>query len=219
MSVLTLASIVLALVGVLMCLLGVRRLFRRQPFSAIKLELGGLLVLLLAALMFVLASNIYMYQRLVYEAPIAEIEFNQLGPQQFTATLLRGETQQQYVMQGDEWQLDAQMLLWHGFATVIGLDAQYRLHRLSGRYIEIADEQEKVRSVYALSDAADVDLWSLANQNRTLIEWLVDASYGSAVYLPMTDKARYQISIGRSGLVARPTNLAAKQAVSRWIGL
>jgi hypothetical protein len=160
-----------------------------------------------------------MYDQLVYEAPVAEIEFVRTSPQHFTATLRHGDQEQQYEMQGDEWQLDAQMLLWHGFASVLGLEPQYRLHRLSGRYSEVADEQEKARSVYALSDKADVDLWLLANQNQKLTGWLLDASYGSAVYLPMSDKARYQISISRTGLVARPTNAPAKQAVTRWIGL
>ena len=47
----------------------------------------------------------------------------------------------------------------------------------------------------------------------------LDAAYGSAVYLPMSDAARYQVSISRTGLVARPMNDSAREAVSRWIGL
>jgi len=48
---------------------------------------------------------------------------------------------------------------------------------------------------------------------------LVDAMYGSAVFLPMTNQAKYVISISRNGLIARPANAEAKKAVSRWIGL
>lgn len=219
MSTLTLVSIALALCGALLCFIGIRRLLRRRPLSALKFEFLGLVLLLIAGFSFLLASNLYLYAQLVYEAPVAEIEFIQAAPQRFIATLKRKDEKQQYLMQGDEWQLDAQMLLWRGFASLFGLEPQYRLHRLSGRYTEIKDEQEKARSVHALSEKADVDLWLLANQNQWLIAWLLDASYGSAVYLPMTDKARYQISISRTGLIARPMNAPAKQAVSRWIGL
>lgn len=219
MSSLTLVSIVLALCGVLLCIIGIQRLLRRRIFSALKLEMLGLVLCLFAAAAFLLASNLYLYDQLVYEAPVAEIEFIQSSPQRFIANIKRGEQMQYYAMQGDEWQLDVQMLVWHGYASVLGLEPQYRLHRLSGRYTDIDDEVEQPRSVHALSEKADIDLWLLASQNQRLIAWLLDASYGSAVYLPMSDKARYQISINRTGLVARPMNAPAKQAVSRWIGL
>jgi len=219
MTLLTLVSIALALAGIWLCVIGLRRLFARRPLSAFNFELTGLIFLAVAAASFVLASNLYLYDRLDYEAPVAEIQFTELSPQHFTADLQRGDMQQQFDMWGDEWQLDAQMLLWHGFASVIGLEPQYRLHRLSGRYTSISDEREKKRSVFALSEKADVDLWLLASQHQSWFSWLVDASYGSAVYLPMSDKAIYQISISRTGLVARPMNAPARKAVSRWIGL
>jgi hypothetical protein len=219
MTSLTIVSIVLALAGLWLCVIGLRRLFARRPLSALNLELSGLIFLVVAAASFVLSSNLYLYNRLDYEAPVAEIQFTELSPQHFTADLQRGEVQQQFDMWGDEWQLDAQMLVWHGFASAIGLDPQYRLHRLSGRYTSISDEREKRRSVYALSQKADVDLWLLASQHQGWFSWLVDASYGSAVYLPMSDKAIYQISISRTGLISRPMNAPARKAVSRWIGL
>ena len=219
MASLTIVSIALALAGLWLCFIGLRRLFARRTLSALNFELSGLIFLAVAAVSFVLSSNLYLYHRLDYEAPVAEIQFTELSPQHFTADLQRGEVQQQFDRWGDEWQLDAQMLLWKGFARAIGLDPQYRLHRLSGRYTSISDEREKRRSVYALSEKADVDLWLLASQHQSWFSWLVDASYGSAVYLPMSDKAIYQISISRTGLISRPMNAPAREAVSRWIGL
>jgi hypothetical protein len=219
MSTYNLASLALAFLGSVLCIVGVRRLHEKRVLSAIKFELTGIIFLLFAGIAFLLASNLYLYQRLVYETPIAEIEFVQTSAQSYTATLEHDGRSQQFFMRGDEWQLDAQMLIWHGYANLLGLDAQYRLHRLSGRYTAITDEEEKARSVHALGETADIDLWSLANQHQNLIGWLLDTSYGSAVYLPMSAGARYQISISRTGLVARPINAAAKLAVSRWIGL
>jgi hypothetical protein len=40
--------------------------------------------------------------------------------------------------------------------------------------------------------------------------------YGSATYLPMSDGALYEIKVSQSGLVARPMNQAAREAVSGW---
>ena len=49
-------------------------------------------------------------------------------------------------------------------------------------------------------------------------EWVpwVDAVYGNAAYVPMADGARFVVSIGASGLVARPGNSDAEKAVRHW---
>jgi hypothetical protein len=44
----------------------------------------------------------------------------------------------------------------------------------------------------------------------------VDAVYGSATFLPMADKAAYAISASQTGLIARPLNEAARNAISGW---
>ena len=44
----------------------------------------------------------------------------------------------------------------------------------------------------------------------------VDAVYGNAAYMPMSDGARYEISITQTGLIARPVNAAAQQAAGSW---
>ena len=62
------------------------------------------------------------------------------------------------------------------------------------------------------------DLWQFANEYQDWLQW-VDAVYGSAVFLPMSDGAKYSISISRTGLIARPVNDEARKAVSQWIGL
>ena len=45
---------------------------------------------------------------------------------------------------------------------------------------------------------------------------LVDASYGSAAYLPMAEGALFEVNAGATGLVARPMNGSAQQAISGW---
>jgi hypothetical protein len=60
-----------------------------------------------------------------------------------------------------------------------------------------------------------VDLWTLAHDYRSWVPW-VDALYGSATYLPMADGALYQVNVSQSGLIARPLNQAAREAVGSW---
>ena len=44
----------------------------------------------------------------------------------------------------------------------------------------------------------------------------VDAYFGTATYLPMADGARFEVSLTRTALIARPLNDAAREAVGEW---
>lgn len=157
------------------------------------------------------ALNLRTYARLTYEQPVAELSFQARGPQRWQATLVTVPdlAKQSFDLAGDEWQLDARVLKWRGWANVLGLDARYRLERVSGRYEDIAQERSAPRTVYALGEPPAFDLWSLA---RDYPDWLpfVDAVYGSATYLPMADGAAYEVMLTQSGLIARPQNAAAR---------
>lgn len=226
MSYLTLVSALIAIVGVAFTVTGIKRFFQRRFVSGIGLEFSGLFFLVLAVSCFLLASNLYTYQRLTYEQAVAEITFQQLARQQYRADIkaLDSDFQQVVDLTGDEWQLDAQVLTWQGLATLLGLDANYRLHRIAGRYVDISEEQQRPRSVFSLVKKQTLienekfDLWQFANKYQDWLRW-VDAAYGSAVFLPMTDGAQYSIAISRTGLIARPANDEARKAVSQWIGL
>ena len=226
MQLLTLVSALIAILGLAFTATAIRRLIQRRFLRAAGLQFSGLMFLLLASSAFLLASNLYTYQRLVYEQAIAEITFGKISEQRYHTNIksLDSGYQQSVELNGDEWQLDAQVLSWQGVATLIGLDANYRLHRISGRYLDITEEQQRPRSVYSLIrnpayiEDQKFDLWQFANEHQDWLHW-VDAVYGSAVFLPMTDGAKYSIAISRTGLIARPANDEASKAVSQWIGL
>ena len=230
MSYLTIVSALIAVIGVILAMVGVRRLFQRRFIKAFGLEVSAVVLLLLSVSAFLLASNLHTYQRLTYEQVVAEVSLNKLADQSFSVDVksLSSDYKQSFNINGDEWQLDAQVLTWRGLATLLGFDAHYRLHRISGRYTDIEDEQTATRTVYSLLQPKPyiedhinddkADLWKFAHKHRDWMGW-VDAAYGSAVFLPMTDKAKYKVSISRTGLVARPSNDVARKAVSRWISL
>jgi hypothetical protein len=209
--------VVIAIFGLLLLALACQRLLRARIFAAGGSALAGLVLLSAAAIAFLVTSNLHTYARLTHEEPVAEIVFETRGPQRFVATLTQvpnGEMQT-FILTGDEWQLDARVLKWRGWASVLGLDAQYRLERVSGRYRDIEQERHDERTVYGLSENPGIDLWTLSTQYPRWFPF-VDAVYGSATYLPMADGARYQVAITQSGLIARPLNQAATSAASNW---
>ncbi len=210
-------TILIALFGLLLLILACQRLFRARFLAAGGSALMGLLLLALSAVLFVISLNLHTYARLTREKPVAEIVFEARGPQQFRATLAQVPSgkMQLFMLSGDEWQLDARVLKWSGWANLLGFDAQYRLERIGGRYRDIEQERNAPRTVYPLSENPGLDLWMLSTRYP---RWLpfVDAVYGSATYMPMADGARFEISITQSGLIARPMNPAAEAASGSW---
>jgi hypothetical protein len=209
--------LIIAVFGLLLLILACQRLFRARFLAAGGSAMMGSLLLAVAALLFVVSLNMHTYARLTHERPVAEIVFEQRGEQTFNATLTQvpnGEIQM-FVLSGDEWQLDARVLKWKGWANLFGLDAQYRLERVSGRYRNIDQERTDERTVYALAENPGLDLWQMTLDKPDRLPF-VDAVYGNAAYMPMSDGARYEVSITQTGLIARPVNAAAQQAAGSW---
>ncbi len=197
---------VLLTLSVLFIALGIKQFFRRKIITASIQSLSGLSLFLAGALLISFAANLYSYDRLTYEQDIAKLTFSRLDRQQFRAEISYQNQNKvdNYLINGDEWQLDARVIKWHGWAQLLGLNAQYRLERLSGRYSDIEEEQLKPRTIYSLKSGDEIDYWKLINNYKKWLPW-IDAHYGSATYLPMKDQTTYIVSLTQSGLVARTT--------------
>lgn len=156
------------------------------------------------------------YERLTAEHVISSIQFRAEGPDLYEARLMvPGERDRTFALRGDEWQIDARLINWKPPVTILGLDPIYRLERLSGRYSAIHRERSEARTVHSLGGEQPVDLWKLARRFPTFLPG-VDAYYGTATYVPMADGARYEVSLSRDALIARPANAAAERALGRW---
>lgn len=204
------------LLGLLLVGMGIRRLFGRYKFSGGLNILFGIVLVTAAVSSVGIMANLYTYHRLTAEHPIGSLSFEKYAPREYIASLDTGSgSPRQFTVLGDECQVDARILKWHYFANLIGFDSVYRLDRISGRYRDVAAEQTEERSVYALTEDPGIEIWSIINRFNDFIPW-VDAIYGNAVYLPMEQGAAYRITMTDSGLIARPQNAVAEQAVKHW---
>jgi hypothetical protein len=209
------AIIVFAFLGIILFIMGGRRVCRRRIVAGSLEGLVGLLLLAIAALMAAISINLYTYDRLTHESAIAEVSFQEISPQYFRAIVTLKYKGEILDLHGDEWQIDARVLKWRGMAVLIGFETLYRLDRLSGRYQDIIQERTGLRTVHSLSEEQGLDLWMISRRYAHWIPW-VDAIYGSATYMPMVDGANYTVSISSTGLLARPNNDIARKAVGEW---
>jgi hypothetical protein len=201
----------------LLFLIGAFRRWRRLRIIGGTLFFGsGALVLALAVAAGLLALNLFTYARLTHEQKAAQVITRQLGERRYAVTIQEPrQPARHFDLAGDEWQIDARVLKWHGFATLIGFDTAYRLERLSGRYADVQSERTAPRTVHSLAPESGLDLWSLVRRHHRYLP-LADALYGSAAYVPMAEGAEYDVSVSASGLVVRPANEAARKAVGGW---
>jgi len=191
---------------------------RKRVFRACGSTLSCLSCSVVAGIGGVLVFGYLSYSRLVDEQLISQIEFQQLSADEFEARLMTaGKSDRFFILRGDEWQIDAKIVTWQSPMTVLGLDPIYQLDRLSGRFAEINREQSESRTVHSLAPDMPTDLWRVTRQFPQLLPG-VDAHYGTATFVPMADGARYEISLSRDALIARPANEPAHEAIGTWQG-
>jgi hypothetical protein len=207
---------VFGLIGLLLLIISVRRFRVMNVGSGAVSGTAAIVFFLLAAAVFALVVDLRSYQQLTSEAPAAELDLARIAPHQYDAVLTYPNgTVAVFFLRGDEWQVDARILKWQAAVNLLGFDSAFRLDRISGRYTNIEDERGQLRTVYQLHPPGTIDLWELARRYHRWLPW-VDALYGSATFLPMADKGSYEISASQTGLIARPLNEAARNAVSGW---
>jgi len=216
MDVLLTASAVFTLVALYFLFAVFRNARRRRPLRATGSLAGGVASGAVGGASILLAFSYYGYGRLVDEERVSRIEFSQAAPGEYVArVMIDGQSDRMFTLRGDEWQMDARVVNWKPPATILGLDPIYQLDRLSGRYSDIEEERTSMRTVHALSDELALDVWHVARRFPVLMPG-VDAYYGTATYLPMADGARFEVTLTRTALIARPVNEAARDAVGEW---
>jgi hypothetical protein len=214
----TFTAIILAcaLIGLLLLIAAVRRFRRRRLLSGAAHGAAAIIIFLACVCVALMGVNLLTYQRLAFEQPAGELQLKRTGERQFDGVLSYPSGERAtFALRGDEWQVDARLLKWSAFANLLGFDAAYRLERIGGRYTHVEDERSQPRTVYELASPGRIDPWELVHRYHRWVPW-VDAMYGSATYLPMSDGALYEIKVSQSGLIARPLNQAARDAVSGW---
>ena len=151
------------------------------------------------------------YRSVMKERPLATVSIYKMDEQEYDLTLVDSEgNEDRFIVRGDQWQLDVRMLVWSGPLLALGAEPLYRFDRLSGRYLSLEQERNSERTVYGFSDSGGFDVWTFLRKFDT---WL-DANFGSAVYMPMENGAVYSVVTTSKGLVARPVNDVAMDAIT-----
>lgn len=213
----TLVALLISLIALYVAYKAAKVLWQNAWFLGFCRGIFGLALLGVAVIIGLTAFDVYSYKQVLQEQVIATINFDRIEDQHYNAVLADKEGKEQRVeLRGDQWQLDARIVKWEGYLATLGIKPAYRLERLSGRYYDIEKETTAKRTAYQVHNSLyGIDVWKILNTNPHWIP-VVDAVYGSATYLPMKHGALYEISLSNTGLVARPVNNVAREAVEEF---
>jgi hypothetical protein len=194
-----------------------RVLFKGSWFLGWLKGMSGIILALMAVTLVLVALDFHSYKQMNNEQSIANLSFSKIAPQRYQVSLVDSAGLEQVrELKGDLWQLDARIMKWNNIMSGLGLATGYRLDRLSGRYYSLEKEQSEERTVFELGGSQSaLDLWSWLREYGNRLG-IIDASYGSATYLPMEDGALFTVTLSPTGLLARPLNSRAKAAVDSW---
>lgn len=211
----------LAITAAILCLfiayMAAKILFKNSWILGWLRGMFGLALLGLAAMLALVALDIFSYRQMVQEQVVATLSFEKVADQEYEIVLADpAGTENRYTLRGDQWQLDARIIKWKGTITNWGVKPGYRLDRISGRYYSLEEERAAEKSVYEFNESPmGIDVWNALREFKESLP-IVDAVYGSATYLPMADGALFEVSLSGTGLVARPLNDPARDAVGIW---
>ena len=204
------AAIALGALGAILVFAGLVALVRARPLRFALRTLCGLLLLSLGALAGTIAVGTQGYRALTREDLAARLSVRPAGPQRFAVTVRFPDGRQvAFDLAGDEIYVDAHILKWKPLANVLGLHTAYELDRLAGRYQSIEQERAAVRSVYSLSRDKPLDLFRL-RQRYAFLGTLLDAEYGSAAFVSVTQPAELELRVSTTGLLMREASAPPK---------
>jgi hypothetical protein len=203
LGLLTLIAVLFGLVGVLVLVAGVRALLRRRPLRFTIDTLLGLVLLLVGVLLVTLGVATRGYQALTREVAAARVTVLPTGPQRFQARFRLSDGQERtFALQGDQIYVDARILKWKPIANLLGLHTAYELDRVAGRYVELAQEQSRPRTVFTLAQDSPLNLFHL-RQRYAMLAPLLDVEYGSATFVLADRPALFEIRVSTTGLLVR----------------
>src|SRR5258708_79664 len=165
--------------------------------------LVALLLLALAALAATLTLGLQGYRALTFEDLAATVRTEPVSPQHFRATItLPDRRLAMYELAGDAFYMDAHILKWHPWASLLGFRTVYELDRVAGRYNNVVDERTKPHTAYELAQPKPLDLCFLPR--RRLVGPLVDAEYGSATVVPAPQAQTFEVRRSTARFLAPP---------------
>jgi hypothetical protein len=206
MTMLTILAILIAcsaLLSLLFFIATAAALRKRKLFSSAFRFLLALLALSLAGLFGMIVIATEGYRALTQEEIAAFVKTEPVGAKEFMAHFRFPDGHEaSYRLAGDALYVDAHILKWKPIINILGLHTAYELDRVAGRYMDLKEEREGIRTVFHISQDKPLNMFNL-RQRYSMLRPLLDAEYGSAAFINSDKPADFEIRVSTTGLLIR----------------
>lgn len=187
---------------------GVVRTHSRRHFRFGR-GLGGILLLVVAILLLWVSTLVQSYLGLTGEIKVAHVHATSIAnaPHQMSVdvTLYDGNghvaSDNSYLVQGDEWMVQGDIVKFPAWLNVVGLHSGYKLTRLEGRFDDPNMERTAQHTVVELNGGDD-NFFKTTHTQKAWFGPFVDAAYGNAVFQA---GGTFDVFATQDALIARPT--------------
>ncbi|MBE3561348.1 MAG: hypothetical protein IMW89_19330 [Ktedonobacteraceae bacterium] len=187
---------------------GRRRILRRRHYRWGR-SVSGVALLLVAVVLLWLTTLAQTYIGLTGEVRAASVHATPITnmPHMMSVELTQYDSNQQpisketYVVNGDEWMLQANFIEFHPWLNIFGLHSGYKLTRLEGRFDDPDMERHHEHTVIVLNGGDDDFFKTVKKQS-----WyspFVKGMYGTATFLPADGKT-YNIMVSQDTIKPVP---------------
>jgi len=145
------------------------------------------------------------YHAFTHERPVAEISSEPLGDAKTSRiTVFRFDppSSRHFLIRGDQWMIEGDILKWDDWLNFLGLETRYRLTRLRGRFSSTEEESREKATIYSLVRDEAHPLWRLLYEQGPRLP-LVSTVYGGAVFQIAGGPRRYLLYVTPGGFVVR----------------
>jgi hypothetical protein len=183
---------------------------RRWGFGRLRLKRGisGILLLVIAISLLWLTFLVQTYLGLTGDIRVARIRATATNiPHTMSVEVIlydqNGDptSDSTYIVQGDEWMLQGDIVKFPGWLNILGLHSGFKLTRLEGRFDSISMEQNSPHTVVELNGGDDN--FFKAVQEQAWTSPFVDSAYGSSTFLSPDGKT-YDIFVSQDALHPEP---------------
>lgn len=210
MSIWWLIPAFVGLIGVLMLVGGVAKLFKAHFGGGIARVLFGGLTLAGAMIVGLIGLNLQTYAALSKERLAGQVTLKQVGEYEFTATIDLADDQQKLRGQPVEYQVTGQRLFIEGpvvkfkpWANVIGMDSLFKVTEVYGTYVNPNCTNKYPPRRHTTEECAPGEFFGCLGQSWQMLN-LADFSHVSASGQLMADGAIYDIYASQDAFELKP---------------
>lgn len=185
------------------------RKYRARRRFKLRHGIGGLVLLGAVVSLIWVAISVQAYLGLTGEIQVAQVRATQIDgqPHMMSVEVIlydkdgNQSSDKTYLMQGDEWILQGDIIKFPSWMNIVGIHSGYKLTRLEGRFDDIDMERNSKHSVIELNGGDDNFFKTV--QQQAWVSPVIEAAYGNAVFLA-PDGKMYNVFVSQTGLLAKP---------------